>query len=436
MAIKVCDSIMGSGKSCAAIHYMNDHPDRNFMYITPYLAEAARIREACPELKFVEPSKGLKDYKYNKYSHLTALLENRKNIATTHAMFRHFKVELLELIRSGHYTLIVDEAVDLFQEFRIEKDDVDLVKKLGWLDEDGNSLIFGGSEGYQGKLDDLYDMLRNGNLATIDGGSKLKRDKNAYYWVMVPDFFGAFDDVYILTYLFPAQTLKYYFDMQHIDFRYIGVEHPEEGVYRFTDGMGYIPDYVGDLSSKIHICDHKKLNSIGDCPTAFSVGWLERQKNPRLGGVEKTRKHLNNYFRQLCKGIPAEDRMWSTYVGAKGFLRSKGFYNSCVSFNEKATNVYRNKRALAYCVNIFMNPFVKRYFIENGAEVREDEAALSTMIQWIWRSAIRDGKEIWIYIPSKRMRELLQNWIRDVEQKYHEYKQEVKNDETPAEEAA
>lgn len=35
--IKVCDAIMGSGKSSAAINYMNEHPDKKFIYITPYL---------------------------------------------------------------------------------------------------------------------------------------------------------------------------------------------------------------------------------------------------------------------------------------------------------------------------------------------------------------------------------------------------------------
>ncbi len=35
MAIKVCDAIMGSGKSSAAISYMNEHPNQKFIYITP-----------------------------------------------------------------------------------------------------------------------------------------------------------------------------------------------------------------------------------------------------------------------------------------------------------------------------------------------------------------------------------------------------------------
>lgn len=424
MAIKVCDAIMGSGKSCAAIRYMNENSDKSFLYITPYLTEATRIREACPELWFVEPNDKLKDFNFSKYSHLASLFADGRNIATTHQMFRHLKPELLGLIRSGHYTLIIDEAVDVFQEFRIKKDDVDLANQIGWIDEEGNSLISGETEGYHGKcFSNLYDVLRNGKLADIGEGNKMKKEKSAYYWVMAPGFFEAFDDVYILTYLFPAQTLKYYFDMQHIEFQYIGVEHPSEDVYRFTDSRGYIPSYVGELSKKIHISDHEKLNNIGDYPTSFSVSWLKRQKDRHLGGVETARKNLNNYFRNICGDIPAGDRMWSTYKEAEGSLRGKGFYNSCVAFNEKAKNEYRNKRALAYCVNIFMNPFVKRYFVENGADVREDESALSTMVQWIWRSAIRDGEEIWVYIPSKRMRELLIKWIEDVEKQYADYKQ-------------
>ena len=36
------------------------------------------------------------------------------------------------------------------------------------------------------------------------------------------------------------------------------------------------------------------------------------------------------------------------------------------------------------------------------------------MVQWIWRSAIRDGNEVNLYIPSRRMRELLIGWIDSV----------------------
>jgi len=57
---------------------------------------------------------------------------------------------------------------------------------------------------------------------------------------------------------------------------------------------------------------------------------------------------------------------------------------------------------------------LKRYFEEHGCTVNEDRYALSEMVQWVWRSAIRDGKEISIYIPSLRMRTLLKDWLDEV----------------------
>lgn len=61
-----------------------------------------------------------------------------------------------------------------------------------------------------------------------------------------------------------------------------------------------------------------------------------------------------------------------------------------------------------------MNVGQKLFYQSNNIEVDDDEYALSTMVQWIWRSAIRNGEEIRLYVPSKRMRELLQNWIEEV----------------------
>ena len=53
--IYVCDALMGSGKSSSCISYINEHPDKRYVYITPYLDEATRIAVACPEAHFVEP---------------------------------------------------------------------------------------------------------------------------------------------------------------------------------------------------------------------------------------------------------------------------------------------------------------------------------------------------------------------------------------------
>ncbi|MEG2045187.1 MAG: hypothetical protein RR088_04280, partial [Clostridia bacterium] len=82
-----------------------------------------------------------------------------------------------------------------------------------------------------------------------------------------------------------------------------------------------------------------------------------------------------------------------------------------VACTARATNDYRHKTNCAYLLNRFLNPMEAGFFIDKGIDIDEDGWSLSELIQWLFRSAIRDGKEIKLYIPSKRMRELLVDWL-------------------------
>ena len=78
------------------------------------------------------------------------------------------------------------------------------------------------------------------------------------------------------------------------------------------------------------------------------------------------------------------------------------------------TNAYRECSHLAYAVNIFANVNTQIYFAERGYTIDNDKLATSEMIQWLWRSRLRDGKEVWLYLPSSRMRRLLYKWVEEV----------------------
>jgi hypothetical protein len=54
---------------------------------------------------------------------------------------------------------------------------------------------------------------------------------------------------------------------------------------------------------------------------------------------------------------------------------------------------------------------IKGYFEDRGITVHEELYALSEMIQWIWRSQIRDDLPIKVFIPSERMRNLFIQWL-------------------------
>ena len=60
-----------------------------------------------------------------------------------------------------------------------------------------------------------------------------------------------------------------------------------------------------------------------------------------------------------------------------------------------------------YMANIFVNPIIEHFFKAHNVDIDQDKYALAELIQFIYRSRIREDKEIYCYIPSKRLRELL-----------------------------
>lgn len=405
--VKVCDAIMGSGKSSAAITLMNEHPEKKYIYITPYIEEAKRIRNACPILDLIEPRKMSKHHG-SKTLHTIDLVRQGANVATTHQAFRYYPAELLDLIREKEYTLIIDESVNVFDDVDVSPGDMQLIVKAGYatVDETGRiSLI---NDDYHGvSFQKLFATMRTRDIVRMEG----QNGKEGYFcWRLPPELFEAAATTYVLTYQFDGQDMSYLFQMYNIAYERIGVQHGADGTYRFVDGPGDVPDYVRRLPEKIHIVDNDKLNEIGSDPSSLSMNWFQKGSSD----IQRLKNNVYNFFHNFEKGVPSEDYMWGVYESARSKIKGKGYTKGFVIWNERAKNTYRNKRALAYCANVYMNVGHKLYFNLNGVRVNEDLYALSILVQWIWRSAIRDGKDIDIYIPSSRMRNLLIQWIDEV----------------------
>ena len=399
---------MGSGKTSSAINQIKKDVFNRYIYITPYLDEVERIKKECSDREFVSPqNKG-----DGKLESLHYHLGNNQNIASTHALFKNYNEYTLELIKNGGYKLILDEVVDVVIKLNIHKDDIQMLINQKIIKSDKGHVIW---------IDDNYDGEFTTKLKPM-----VKSHNVTYYndslllWTFPVEVFQAFKEVTVLTYLFDAQIQKYYYDMNHIEFEYIGTKKENENYY-FSD-IPQIPQYTKTLIEKIHILDDDKLNMIGDYEYTLSSSWYKREKCVRQKPlIKKMKNNLQNVYTNKFKSS-SDKNMWTTFKDYKGLLSGKGYTSGFVSCNIRATNQYRNKTNLAYCVNIYFDPYLKNYFLDNHVDVKEDKYALSELIQWIWRSAIREGNEIWIYIPSSRMRGLLQDWLQDLS------KQEIIND--------
>ena len=410
--VYVADVLCGGGKTTAAINYINaSPPDAKFLFVTPYLPECTRVIGSCPSKYFEQPTEERfgRQKKLTKLSDMRILLEGHRNIASTHALFPRYTEDMLNIIREQHYTLFLDEAYDVAKPFKSEDkaafyDEVD--KGTIVFDETGRASWAGQRPHPESTLSELYWQVQNGAVYSYG--------KHLLIWMFPPEILMAFDKIIILTYLFEAQTLRYYLETLGIEYQLVTTKHDADG-YSFCDL--YDPDAVQqkkNFRNLIHILDNPKLNQIGDEECSLSSNWYKKDMRDNKGRkIARLAKNVRNVQKNIYK-CSVNDFIWTTYSDFEEDVHDKNIKHRFLTWNKKAVNDYRTCHYLAFGINIFAQPDAYKYFKHHGVMMDCDLWALSEMIQWIWRSAIRDGEEIWIYIPSKRMRTLLENWIDEV----------------------
>ena len=426
--IKVIDSIMGSGKTSWAIQEINRHSDTPFIFCTPFLDEIRRIKKAT-DRHFADPQyiDGRKLNGFNK------LLMDGADIAVTHATFANSDDDTLSYLQQGNYVLILDEVLDVLIRFndissnKVNRDDIKLLVNEGFIDYNQYGQVRWIKDSYPDSMySDVEQFAKNGNLFYLD--------ETLLVWQFPPQIFQAFREVYVLTYMFEGSFLKPYFEYHRLDYERVSIANDGNGNYS-------IVPYVHDTESQkryanlISICDNARLNNYK--ATSLSMTWFREAKKR---DIDRIKNDLFNYFHNIAKA-KANDILWTCPKEYRKSIKGKGFnivrrlteqennlptdkrerlvkkLQCFLSSNARATNDYKDRCVLAYIYNSYPNPYVKRYF-ENknktdGTNIGVDlEAfALANMLQWIWRSRIRENQPIKIYIPSVRMQRLLCGWL-------------------------
>lgn len=420
MAIKVIDAMMGAGKTTAMLNYVNAAPaSQHFIFVTPFLTEGKRINAYCPSRHFqtpeayddpdhpgnAEPRSKLIDFK--------SFLRGRQNIVTTHALFERIDSEAAQLIADGNYTLIMDEVADVISKYDISPYDARTLNRKCIVDEHGQLSWNPEESKYWG------DFIRHKQMC--DRGWLWRYNDSVLMAILPPNLFTIFDEVFIMTYMFHAQFQRGYFEMFNLAYEMWYVKGDSPSTYRITrEPAFYAPE---NLKARVHVCHDKKLNAIGVDDNALSSGWFE--SNANSPNMKQLQKNVYNYFRHTAE-CHAEDALWTSYKkkaelcekGSKDrppYFVPKSYATSFLSCNARATNEYRTRTVCAYAINRFPAPEINNFLAARGVKIDRNAWALSEMLQWIWRSAIRDGEDIYIYVPSSRMRKLLEDWLDDID---------------------
>jgi hypothetical protein len=427
--VKVIDSMPSSGKTQWMIQHI-DELDREtkVIYITPFLTETERIKKSCKGRYFQLPE--AKHGQGSKLTHFKDLLRQGRNIASTHSLFSMIDQETMDLIEANNYILVLDEVMEVVASMdiltdreelsdeerkRIAKKDMEILIAKNFVSVDSQ---------YKVKWEDekanlsKYSTLKE----NIDGGNVYFSANTLLIQVFPPEIFKTdiFKEIFLMTYQFDFQIQSYYFRFFDIPYEKFGVIKHRKAKrhkykFRFVSYDEYL-EYDGakrkELKKLINICDSKKLNLLGSPSeeTGMSLS-LGCYKGCDSNGFKIIQSKAKTYLKNHLDGH-SSTMMWTCFKDYEDEIKNHRFIDkNFLALNARATNDYRHKSGIVYLVNRFINPYFPHLFRTKDIDFDGDAFALAEMLQFIFRSQIRDDKPIKIFIPSERMRNLLTRWL-------------------------
>ncbi len=392
--INVVDSIMGSGKTSWAIQHMNEASSlERFIYITPFLSEVERVQESVTNRDFIEPNNANEEKR--KLRSLKDLIVHGHDIVSTHSLFQTADDELIELLTDSGYTLILDEVMDVIEPVNVKASDIKRLESAGDIRIDGNKVHWTGDAHDDGRYIDVRLLAQAGNLFYHRG--------KFLVWAFPPAVFRALSKVIIMTYLFDGSLQRYYYDMFGFEYEYKSVRRNGE-LYELAP-YNKRAENRAELFALIDLYEGK-LNDVGSRKNALSASYL---RNADVEVLKPLKNNTYNFFTNIAKAKKG-DAYYSTLKEIESPIAPKGYKGSAIAVNARATNEHAGAFAIAYLFNRYTNPHIKAFFQDNGVSVNEDLLAAGDLLQWIWRSRIRNNEPINLYLPSSRMRGLLEAW--------------------------
>jgi len=421
-SVFIIDRPCGSGKTTQMINSFN--PNKRYLVVTPLLTECTRIVRAA-KVAFMQPEVIADDPEIDtKKEHLIQLLEAGSNVVTTHAMFD----SLATVARGGwldDYEILIDEVMSVI-------DDSHRVTKKSWDDfylgkdyvtVNPETRMVTPTDKWDEYVDEvgaelnkhIYNTAKSGRLYNIIDGINI---------ALMPEvLLKAGKSLTVYTYKAEGSIMYAYLkrlglepvhDKGDIEVEQKFIRQARELItvkaMPTLEGLRF--SYTGQTkhdSAELNIKVPKALaslrnNSLSDvhldnilitCP---KEKWYHKGKAPIIDvyGLEKTPFRPGPYSIG-CKMAPRNfDKLRATWVPN----------------TTRGTNDYRHCTHAIYLYDQFLNPNILN-FLGGKSVISNDDYALTELIQWLWRTQIRDGKPITVYIPSKRMRDLFLNWLWD-----------------------
>lgn len=434
LTFRIVDAPMGIGKSETLIRMIRRHwggegsENRRFIIFVPTIKER--------DLRFI-PQLNLKTPHTHPYiKEIEQMIRNGDNIVATHSLWSIFSDETLKAFRESQYKYIAffDEVPQLFRdtvgagrkldetdgEIRFGPEDVKLMQRENMiLVKDGEIRYNPHCEYDKSKSD--YKVFNAVKYLTKSCTLYPYGDKDGEFTSIIAfarrELFSCFCQCWIFSYLTHENMLHKYCLLNHINMEYFIMDER----YLMKHNGKYIETYPPGIE-RLVILDDRAFNS----DASLSKRWFAdaSQDKTRAGLKQLERQCRNAYDYMKKRGVRSQTFMYTVFNAYRDRLKSDGRHfptqKRFLPCNAKATNDYSNCNGVAYLCNRYFdvnctNFLTQRAEIENNPDLKfnNDVYALSELVQFIWRSnarQIHSDKPVYVYVPSKRMRMLLQEF--------------------------
>ena len=391
--IEVVDALPGTGKSTAIFNMMKNSIQEKWIYVSPLLSEVEiRVPHEVPELGFRTPEGK------SKTDDILKLLLDGENIACTHSLFLRMGAGHWQAIKDQGYTLVLDEEVSVVEKFTGgKKGDVPLMVKRGDAEITGKGKVVlkcDIRDYEQTSQSEVADAAHKGILYIPDNANQAD-----FLVTQVPvELVVASKRTIVLTYLFDGSILQRFLELHGIDWKPLQIN-----LFKSNE------EVIKSLREKISFKSKPAIDALSKL--SLSATWYQRATREQLQGVGAAWWSVarNVPDKALITTLPkTNSQKGSKYVGRN---KDRPIANSWLWAGTRATNDYAEKDVVVHLYNRYPSANVSAYFRSYGLPIDEDQFALAEMIQFVLRSAARNGKPIDLYVASPRMKKLLQTWL-------------------------
>ena len=405
--LTIVDYPCGLGKTNALLSILEARPDLLVLVVVQTLSEVDRIISSVPKGRIYAPE-GPGSLHRTKGEQLEPLVHAGRSIVITHNLYERAGI-LANQGAFSSYQVIIDEVPNAVSVSDLVLDPVSF--KEFYIDPGYFSLREGGLVVMTYKGDDeearLKQALDERLISNIRSGRLYYDGKKHFIQTIPTSLFTHADSVTVLTFLSEGSLFLKFLEKHQIDYRVLrSSKCNQEFQQRARENL------------KIH-----RMPSLDKVSFGYSKQTSYKPKSKEVGSIRNALKNLKQ--RDLV-GVDLKNLI-ITCAKQNWFHRSGSSYNeakpSLFSIDSRmfkganwlpnttrGTNDYLHCTHAIYLYEQNANPILLNWLNANDAQFKSDYS-LTEMVQWIWRTRLRRGEPVHVYMPSKRMRGLLQAWL-------------------------